>query len=190
MSAPKLVVVDMQEVFAEPGGPWAAPRFAETLEPIERLVAAFAPRVVFTRFVAPAEPRGAWVEYYETFPFALAPPDADLYRLVPRMAPHAAAGTLDTTTMSKWRPELAEAVGPGGEMVLAGVATESCVLATALAAADAGVHVRVAADACAGADDAAHEHALAVMRIWAPLIEIASTAEITARSTASTGRSR
>jgi nicotinamidase-related amidase len=178
MSAPALVVVDMQEVFAEPGGPWGAPRFGETLAPIEALIDAFAPRVVFTRFVAPAEPAGAWSAYYEAFPFALQPPEADLYRVVARLAPHATAGTLDATTMSKWGPELAEAVGPGGEMVLAGVSTEACVLGTALAAADAGVRVRVAADACAGANDAVHEAALGVMRIWGPLIEVAASAEI------------
>jgi nicotinamidase-related amidase len=66
-------------------------------------------------------------------------------------------------------------------MVLTGVATDSCVIGTALAAADAGVHVRVAADACAGADDAAHEHALGVMRIWAPLIDVTTSAAILGR---------
>jgi hypothetical protein len=40
------------------------------------------------------------------------------------------------------------------------------------AEADAGVHVRVVADACAGSDDASHEAALAVMRLLAPLVEV------------------
>jgi nicotinamidase-related amidase len=174
MSAAHLVVVDMQEVFAEPGGPWSVPRFDEIVEPIERLVAAHAPRVTFTRFVAPERPDGAWVTYYERFAFALQPPDAELYRLVPPIAALArGATTLETTTLGKWTPELAAEVGAGGELVLAGVATDSCVIATALAAADAGVHVRVVANACAGAGDAAHEHALATMRLWAPLIEVA-----------------
>jgi nicotinamidase-related amidase len=177
MSRARLVVVDMQEVFARPGGPWSVPRFDEILEPIERLAAAHAPRVTVTRFVAPEEPAGAWVAYYERFPFALQPPDAPLYRLVPRIAALADGPTLDTTSLSKWTPELAGEE----ELVLAGVATDSCVIGTALAAADAGVRVRVAADACAGADDAAHEHALATMRLWAPLIEVAPTAEILAR---------
>jgi nicotinamidase-related amidase len=57
-------------------------------------------------------------------------------------------------------------------MVLAGVSTDSCVIGTALGAADAGVRVRVAADACAAIDDAPHEHSLAVMRLWSPLIEV------------------
>ena len=180
MSAAQLVVIDMQHVFADPGSGWNVPRFAAVVEPIERLIEAHAPRVTLTRFVAPAQPEGAWVAYYEQFPFALEPPGAELYALVPAIARHATAGTLDTTTLSKWTPELAAAVGPEGELVVAGVATDSCVIATALAAADAGVHVRVAADACAGAGDAVHEQALAVMRMWAPLIEVTATERILA----------
>jgi nicotinamidase-related amidase len=171
MSEPWLVVVDMQNVFAEPDSPWAVPRFAEVIEPIEALVAAHAPRVTFTRFVAPAEPAGAWVPYYEQWGFALQPPDAELYALVPAFADRA-ADTLDAPTFSKWTPELASILGPDASIVVAGVATEACVMGTVLGAADAGVRVRVAADACAGVDDAAHEQSLAVMRLWAPLVEV------------------
>lgn len=39
-------------------------------------------------------------------------------------------------------------------------------------AADAGVAVRVAADACAGATDADHDRALAVLAPYAPLITV------------------
>jgi len=172
MSKPWLVVVDMQNVFAEPDSPWAVPRFAEVVQPIEALVAEHAPRVTFTRFVAPERPEGAWVEYYEQWDFALQPPDAELYRLVPAFAHHAATGTLDAPTFSKWNPELAAIVGEDASIVVAGVATEACVMGTVLGAADAGVRVRVAADACAGVDDAAHEQSLAVMRLWSPLVEV------------------
>ncbi len=65
-------------------------------------------------------------------------------------------------------------------MVLAGVSTDCCVLSTALAAADAGVRVRVVADACAGVSDADHERALAVMALYGPLIEIVTSDEILA----------
>jgi nicotinamidase-related amidase len=76
------VVVDVQRVFAEPGQPWAAPRFAEVHPRIRRLVAAFAGRVAHTRFVAPSQPTGAGVDYYAQWPFARQPPDAPLYELV------------------------------------------------------------------------------------------------------------
>ena len=79
---------------------------------------------------------------------------------------------IDATTFGKWTPELAALVGSGGRLVLAGVSTDCCVLSTALAAADAGVHVTVVSDACAGVDDVAHQRALEAMRLYAPLIDI------------------
>lgn len=73
-----LAVIDVQNVFGDPGNPWAAPRFAEIVGQGSELVAAFGEAVTFTRFVAPAEPDGAWWGYYAQWPFALLSPDADL----------------------------------------------------------------------------------------------------------------
>jgi nicotinamidase-related amidase len=173
--SPTLVVIDLQHVFGDPDSGWFTPRFAEILDPIERLVSAFGPDVVFTRYVAPAEPSGAWREYFEQWPFARQPPDAPLYALAERFA---GRRTFDRPTFGKWDTELAARVGE--EMVLAGVSTDCCVLSTALAAADAGVKVRVAADACAGATDTSHEQALAIMGLYAPLIEVTTVAAVLA----------
>jgi nicotinamidase-related amidase len=76
------------------------------------------------------------------------------------------------TTFGKWGADLAAATGGSREFVLAGVSTDCCVISTALPAADAGVHVRVATDACAGATDADHRRALDAMALYAPLIEL------------------
>jgi nicotinamidase-related amidase len=176
--APWLAVIDMQRVFGEPGSPWLAPRFGEIAGPVRSLAAAFRPRVVFTRFVAPAVPQGGWRRYYQQWPFALQPPGAPIYQLAGEFAGEAGP-TLDAATFSKWGPALADRIG-GGRLVLAGVSTDCCVLSTALAAADAGTEVQVAADACAGADDESHARALAIMRLYQPLIEVASTAEVLA----------
>jgi nicotinamidase-related amidase len=175
---PCLAVIDMQRVFGEPGSPWLAPRFAEIVEPVRRLAEAFAPRVVFTRFVAPAVPHGAWRRYYDQWPFALQPPDARIYELAGPFA-GLAGPTLDATTFSKWGPDLAARTG-GGPLVLAGVSTDCCVLSTALAAADDGVPVRVVADACAGVDDESHAMALHVMGLYAPLVEVVTLADVLA----------
>ena len=165
-----LVVIDMQHIFGDPGSAWRAPRFDQVVAPIRDLASAYAPRVTFTRFVAPAAPQGAWRDYYRQWPFALQPPDAPVYDLVPEFAP-GAGRTVDATTFSKWGPDLAARVG-GGTMVLAGVSTDCCVLSTALAAADAGVPVRVVAEACAGVDDDSHAKALDVMALYGPLIQV------------------
>ena len=171
-----LAVIDMQRVFGEPGSPWLAPRFAEIVDPVRRLAEAFSPRAVFTRFVAPAVPQGAWRPYYEQWPFALQPPDAPIYELADPFA--AMAGpTVDATTFSKWGPELAARTGEG-PLVLAGVSTDCCVLSTALAAADAGTTVRVVSDACAGVDDESHAQALHIMKLYAPLVEVVTVADV------------
>jgi nicotinamidase-related amidase len=173
--APLLAVIDMQQVFADPGSAWFTPRFAEITGPVRELVAAFRPRAAFTRFVAPAEPSGAWRAYYEQWPFALRPAEDPIYRLAGDFADEPGP-TVDATTFGKWGPDLAARVGHGGWLVLAGVSTDCCVLSTALAAADAGVAVQVVADACAGLTDETHAQALAVMGLYAPLIKVVSLA--------------
>jgi nicotinamidase-related amidase len=202
------VVIDMQRIFGEQHSPWFAPRFVEAATGVESLLGAFRDRVVFTRFLAPAVPQGAWIPYYEQWPFALDPANASLYDMMPEFevasavgmatgtaaasaaaagnaaaagaAGNAAAGgfTVDKTTFGKWGPELAEATRASGEMVLAGVSTDCCVLSTALAAVDEGVRVRVVSDACAGISDADHQRALDVMALYAPLIEITTVRQL------------
>ena len=67
--------------------------------------------------------------------------------------------------------QLAERVG-ADTMVLAGVSTDCCVMSTAVAAADAGVPVRVVSDACAGVDDESHAAALHVLGLYGPLVQV------------------
>jgi len=177
MTAPGwLVVVDLQHVFGDPDSPWTTPRFEEVRPRIRRLVEAFVGCAVFTRFVAPREPVGAWVDYYAEFPFALQPPDAPLYELVEDPGAHR---VLDVTTFGKWGPDLAEIVG-SGPLTVAGVATDCCVISTVLPAADAGVRVRVVTDACAGSSEDDHDRALRVMSLYAPLVELRTTDEVLA----------
>ena len=168
-----LVVVDLQHVFGDPGSEWFTPRFASVVPRISALAEAFAPRVTFTRFVAPSEPMGAWRPYYERFPWARQPATAPIYQLV---EPFTGRPTLDCPTFGKWGAELAARLAGDG-MVLCGVSTDCCVISTALPAADAGVRVRVVADACAGANDETHAQALAVMALYAPLIEVVDSVE-------------
>ena len=171
-----LVVVDLQHVFADADSPWAAPRFGEIRPRIAELVPAFAERVVWTRFVAPERPVGAWRAYYEQFPFALQPADARLYELVADPGAHP---VVDATTFGKWGADLA-AVVRDGPLTVTGVATDCCVISTALPAADAGVPVRVVSDACAGSGDDDHDRALRIMSLYAPLVQLATTAEVLA----------
>jgi nicotinamidase-related amidase len=174
--APYLIVVDMQRIFAS--GPWGAPRFNEAVPVARRLVDRFAGTAVFTRFVAPARPDGAWQSYYDRWSFAVQPPDAPDYQLVDEFADRAGS-TVDASTFGKWSALAGtQDFRPGDTLLVCGVSTDCCVLSTVLAAADAGMATRVVADACAGADDASHRKALDLMALYAPLVEIVESTDV------------
>jgi nicotinamidase-related amidase len=174
--APWLVLVDLQRIFGAPDSPWAAPRFGAAASVCAELLERYAPRVVLTRFVAPAEPRGAWKPYYQQFPFALVPDEDPLYALVDGFS-RRGVPVLTRSTFGKWGPELAQVVGDA-PVVVGGVSTDCCVLSTVLAAADDGVAVTVVADACAGASDVDHERALDAMRLYAPLVSVVTSRDL------------
>jgi nicotinamidase-related amidase len=176
-----LVVIDMQRLFGDPSSPWATPGFHEVVKPIDELASAFGEeRTVFTRFIVPERWEGSWVTYYRAWDQVTRPESRPLMSLVEPWAsreppPH----TLDRTTFSKWGPELRDRARDAGAdtLVLCGVATDCCVIATALPAADAGMLVRVVADACAGATAEQHVAALSVMGGFAPQIELTTVAD-------------
>ncbi|MBO1755389.1 cysteine hydrolase family protein [Allobranchiibius sp. CTAmp26] len=170
MPSDVLVVIDAQHVFADVEGPWGSPMFADVLPAIEAAVREYADRVVFTRYVAPDDPAGAWTAYFARWPFALTAPDHPQYRLVPQFA---GRPTVDATTFGKWGDPLRAALGDARSVQLCGVSTDCCVLSTALPMADAGIAVTVRAQACAGSSPEAHENALAAMELYAPLITVA-----------------
>jgi nicotinamidase-related amidase len=168
-----LVVVDMQHVFADAGSAWATPGYASASAGVRRLLPAFRGRTVFTRFVAPAEPAGAWIPYYRDWPDQLRPADDPLWDLTPEFA-SGDDPVVTATTFGKWGPDLAAATAGSDRLVVTGVSTDCCVLSTALAAADAGRFVIVPEDACAGLSQADHRRALDAMALYGPLITISS----------------
>lgn len=172
-----LVVVDMQRVFAETDSPWCVPDFAGIMSPVEALVGAYGDRVVFTRFVVPAVPEGSWAVYYREWSFMLQPGAEKLLELAPPWAGRDLP-VIDKPTFSAYGPQLQEHLGQGDTVVLCGVSTECCVLATALDAVDAGISVRIVADACASVTREAHESALLVAQTgFAPMLTITTVEE-------------
>lgn len=171
MSEPWLVVIDPQRVFAGVDSPWASPMFDGIVAPVRELASRH--RTIVTRWVPgpAAERSGSWRAYFETWPFADRPAEDPLFDLVPEAAALGADAIVDATTFGKW-PALEAVTGPAPDLVLTGVATDCCVISTALAAADAGATVRVVADACAGSTPENHAKALDVMALYAPQITI------------------
>ena len=149
-----LVVVDMQRAFLESRSRWCTVGGGRALVALGGLVAAFGYRVVHTRFVPPVTPSGSWVEYYNGFwPFALDPANADLWSLG---VPWGVRACVDSGRFSKWEALLEYWGATPRGVVVCGVATDVCVLATCLAAVDDAVPVMLVEDACAASTRAAH----------------------------------
>jgi nicotinamidase-related amidase len=167
-----LVVVDPQVLFASPdASPWGSPMWAGAVPRIVELAHAFGPeRTVVTRFVADPAIGGSWGPYYEEWPFALVPDSDPLYAVVPELE-GLAGHVLTAGTFGKW-PVLRDLVGPGDHVTLVGVATDCCVVSTALPMADAGVTLRVVGEACAGSTRENHANALSVMSLFSPQITV------------------
>ena len=168
-----LVVVDMQRVFADADSAWATPGYAAASAGVRRLLPAFAGRTVFTRFVAPAVPAGAWVPYYRDWPDQLRPDDDPLWDVTAEFEV-GDAPVVSAPTFGKWGAALDAATASSDRLIVTGVSTDCCVLSTALAAADAGRFVVVPEDACAGLSEADHRRALDAMALYGPLITISS----------------
>jgi nicotinamidase-related amidase len=176
---PWLVAIDFQRVFGDPSSAWVAPRYADAAANVARLAATFGDRSVFTRFVAPTHPTGAWVPYYELYPWALEAADSPLYELTDDVAGYAET-QVAATSFGKWTPELRAVLGEQPTLLVAGVATDCCVISTVLPAADAGASITVVTDACAGSTDENHQKALDVMALYGPLVTLTTTAEVLA----------
>lgn len=171
-----LLVIDMQRAFADPPSPWASGDFYTALRQVERLIPAYGRRVVFTRYVAPIPPQGAWVPYFDAWPGLLLPEDDPAWDL---KLPLPAGGFVETrATFGKWDAAMAARVGLGASLAICGVATECCVLATVLAAIDDGRAVRLITDACAGGTPEAHALSLGVLGFAAPLVQCLTTDEV------------
>ncbi len=175
-----LVVVDPQNIFAAPDSAWGSPFFAEALPRIRALAESFGERVIVTRWMPTADRSTSWGEYFAAWPFADQPPTDPLFDLVPEAVGLSPLPTVDLPTFGKWGPELEAIVGRGAHVVLTGVSTDCCVLSTALAAADAGARVTVAADACAGSTAENHAAAIHVMGLYPPQITLSDTAGVLA----------
>ncbi len=171
-----LVVIDMQEAFYDPEGMWCVPKYKAAEANIARLVDHHSGPTVWTRFVRDPEEHGAWSDYYQRWHELRVPPDAQEWELT------TAAGEgdeiLDLPTFSKWGPELDAMTAAAPGLVVCGVATDCCVLGTVLGAVDAGRPVTVVGDACAGVTDTAHQQALDLMGLLAPMVTLTDTASV------------
>jgi len=182
------VGIDMQRIFAE-ATEWRVPTLLTIVDPILRVARAHPAETIFTRFITPhrlEEASGAWRRYYERWSSVLqGRMDPALLDLVgPLLALVPPAEVCDKTTFSAFASAdfVASLARRDTEtLILSGVETEVCVLATALDAVDRGLHVVLATDALTSGSAAGHSAALeAVYPRFDQQIESATTAAILA----------
>jgi nicotinamidase-related amidase len=158
----------MQRAFRQ-AGEWHIPRYDEAARTIARLTASGLEPII-TRFVPDPAEEGSWSSYYDRWQSMRRDPADPIWHIeLPEVE---ARDSIDLPTFSKWGQELAERIPVGDEMILTGVATDCCILATALGAADAGRYVTVVEDACAGQSEAAHDQALSLMELLSPMVRV------------------
>lgn len=176
-----LVVVDPQRIFADPESEWGSPMFGGIIAPVHRLAETFGPtRTLVTRWLPGGNREGSWADYFARWPFADRPDDDPMFSLVGQAEELTTRPTVDVSTFGKWGDELRAVTGSTPTLVLAGVSTDCCVVSTALAAADDGTRVVVAADACAGSTEENHAAALRVMSLYDPQVRVVTSGEVVA----------
>lgn len=182
------IVVDMQRVFAE-ATEWRIPAIAEVVEPILALARAHPRETIFTRFMTPPtvdSAVGDWQRFYARWRSVLRDRmDAAMFDLMEPFAKLVPPGEVcDKTTFSAFaNPAFAASLArrEAQTLVLSGVETDVCVLATAIDAVDRGLHVVLAMDALTSLS--ADGHCAALEHIYPRFdqqIEIATVAEIMA----------
>jgi nicotinamidase-related amidase len=165
------ICVDMQTMFATDTA-WHTPWMQRVLPVVERLVAAWPERTIFTRFIPanrPGEGTGTWRRYWERWPSmtleALPPEAVELIPSLARFAPP--AEVIDKRVYSPWvDSDLHERLQARGidTLVVSGTETDVCVLAAVMGAVDRGYRVVVPTDALCSSSDHTHDALLTLYR--------------------------
>lgn len=182
------VAIDMQRLFAE-ATEWRVATLAGIIAPVLALARTHPRQTLFTRFMTPSrieDAAGDWHRFYARWPSVIGDRmDAamlDLIEPFPGLAPP--AEVYDKTAYSAFlNSDFVAALSRRmtRTLVLTGVETDVCVLATALDAVDRGFHVVVASDAVTSASVSGHRAAFdAIYPRFDQQIEVATTAEIIA----------
>jgi nicotinamidase-related amidase len=162
------LVVDMQELFRSHPD-WGTQSLTRIIPQIQHLLSARPGNAYFSRFIPAQHPdgaSGAWQRYYRRWSrVTLDQLDPAQVDVVHELRPWAKRVADKPGYSALGNPELRRAAlaSEGHCLVLTGVETDVCVLATAMEAMDAGLRVVLATDALASSSDACHAKAMDIL---------------------------
>ncbi len=172
-----LVVVDMQNAYLEDQC-WACTKTSSCAEKIAGLIdGGVCDNVVFTEYLAPENPVGTWVTYNEVNAEVNA--DAWLNEVVDELKPYLDTYPLysKSTYSSFGNPDFKALMARAGRIIITGVMSECCVLATAIDAIDTGTPVVYLTDACSGSSQEFEDMVVSLMEFASPTHTAVMTAD-------------
>jgi nicotinamidase-related amidase len=170
-----LLVIDLQVVVA-PGGAWELPAIETVVDAATRLVDQHGGPAIASRHVPVPDDHGTLGPFArQDDPSELT---ADAAELVPGLAHLPSA---DKRSYSAFRcPEVREAVRQVDSVLVCGVETDCCVLATVYDLLDEGVRTLVVPEATTGPDPVSHDGALRTMSRLGELVQVRRLADVLA----------
>jgi len=178
------IVVDMQELFRS-HPEWGTQALTGIIPPIQRLLTAKPDNAWFSRFI-PAQraehASGTWRRYYHRWHSVtldqIAPAQIDV---VHELQPWARRIGDKPGYSALASAEIRAAAAASGEVILTGVETDVCVLATAIEAMEMGLRVILASDALTSSSLPCHAKALDILHDrFDEQIEVATVDQILA----------
>lgn len=164
-----LLVIDFQNVYM-PGGEWCCPSMPEAVRNTIKLIdSKMISKVLFTKYIAPEDPVGRWAEYNSEY--AAINEDAFQCDMIADLKPYLTDENLiiKSTYSSLTVDAIREAVSHADHVLLAGVVSECCVLATLMQAIDLGAHVVYLTDCVAGQSDENEAMVRKVAELFSPM---------------------
>lgn len=177
------LAIDMQRLFM-PGETWGVAALPSIVDPVRRLTEHQPERTLFTRFVVPemmAAAKGSWQRYYAAWPDVvgdrLDPARLDILDgvgPVRRVVDKLTFSAFEDTDLEDHLMTLV-----ADTLVVSGIETDVCVLATILAAVDKGYRVVAVSDALASGSAEGHAATLAhVLPRFEQQVELATVADV------------
>lgn len=144
------IIIDMQNVYL-PNQPWACRETLKVGEQIESMITLHAAdNFIFTRFIAPSQPKGTWTNYNQAYSEING--NAWMNAIIDPLQPYTKRYPVydKSTYSSYYQTDVKTLCSLANRIVLTGVVAECCVLATAFSLIDAGHPLIYLKDAVTG----------------------------------------